>query len=65
MPETRKYGTIITEAGAALIADCILQGTKLPITQAAAGDGGGCLLSTYCGAVWPQKRKVAWRDRKG
>ena len=41
MPETRKYGTIITEAGAALIADCILQGTKLPITQAAAGDGGG------------------------
>lgn len=41
MPETRKYGTIITEAGAALIADCILRGTRLPITQAAAGDGGG------------------------
>ncbi len=41
MPENKIYGTIITAAGAALIADCILQGTKLPITQAAAGDGNG------------------------
>ena len=36
-----KYGTIITTAGAALIADCILNGTALVISQAAAGDGGG------------------------
>ena len=38
---TKTYGTIITSAGAYLIADCILSGKKLPIVQAAAGDGGG------------------------
>lgn len=36
-----KYGTIITAQGAAMIADCILSGTKLPIAEARAGDGGG------------------------
>lgn len=42
MPDQeRKYGTKITTAGATLITNCILAGTKLKITQAAAGDGGG------------------------
>ena len=36
-----EYGTIITNQGAAIIADCILNGTKLPIVEAGAGDGGG------------------------
>lgn len=37
----KTYGTVITSSGAALIAACILNGTKLPITNAAVGDGGG------------------------
>ncbi len=37
----KKFGTIITNEGAALIAECILRGEVLPITTAAAGDGGG------------------------
>ena len=42
MPEQEKrYGTKITTLGAARINACILAGTKLKITQAAAGDGGG------------------------
>lgn len=42
MPDQeRKYGTRITTAGATLITNCILAGTKLKITQAAAGDGEG------------------------
>lgn len=42
MPDQeKKYGTRITTAGASLITNCILAGTKLKITQAAAGDGGG------------------------
>lgn len=36
-----KYGTIITTAGAEMIAECILNGTALVISEAAAGDGGG------------------------
>lgn len=36
-----RYGTILTNGGAALIAASILNGTKLPITEAAVGDGGG------------------------
>lgn len=40
MPE-KTYGTVITSSGAALIAACILNGTKLPITDAAVGDGDG------------------------
>lgn len=36
-----KYGTIITQAGAEIIAECILSGTALVISKAAAGDGGG------------------------
>ncbi len=40
MPE-KTYGTIITTAGAAIIAECILKGEKLNIKEAAAGDGGG------------------------
>lgn len=39
--DEKKFGTIITNKGAALIADCILRGEVLPITTAAAGDGGG------------------------
>ena len=42
MPEQEKrYGTKITAQGASRITACILAGTKLQITQAAAGDGGG------------------------
>ena len=42
MPEQEKrYGTKITTLGAARINACILAGTKLKITQAAAGDPGG------------------------
>ncbi len=37
----RTYGAKITNAGSALIADCILNGTQLSITEAAVGDGGG------------------------
>lgn len=36
-----KYGTIITALGNAKIADCVIDGTKLNIMCAAAGDGGG------------------------
>ena len=39
--ETKNYGTVITTAGAALIAKCILNGGKVNIKTAAAGDGGG------------------------
>lgn len=35
------YGTIITAAGAAAIADAILSGKKLPVAWAAVGDGNG------------------------
>lgn len=35
------YGTIITSEGAAIIADCILNGKLLVISEAAAGDGNG------------------------
>lgn len=38
---TADYGTVITATGAAKIAACILNGTKLNITHAAVGDGGG------------------------
>ena len=42
MPDqVKKYGTKITTQGAASITACVLAGTKLKITQAAAGDGGG------------------------
>lgn len=48
MPDQeRKYGTRITTAGSTLITNCILAGTKLKITQAAAGDGGA---ATTCPA---------------
>ncbi len=36
-----KYSTVITTVGASMIADCLLNGKKLNITQAAAGDGDG------------------------
>ena len=36
-----EYGTIITDVGAAKLAACVLNGTKLNITHAAVGDGGG------------------------
>lgn len=35
------YGTIITTEGSSIIADCILNGEKLLIAEAAAGDGNG------------------------
>lgn len=35
------YGTIITAKGSNIIADCILSGKKLTVTEAAAGDGNG------------------------
>jgi len=38
---TKTYGTKITTQGSALIAACIVNGTKLPISKAAAGDGNG------------------------
>ena len=42
MPDIEKrYGTKITAVGTARITACVLAGTKLKITQAAAGDGGG------------------------
>lgn len=39
--QEKRYGTKITTLGASRITNCILSGTKLKITQAAAGDGGG------------------------
>ena len=36
-----QYGTILTAQGKALMAACILSGSKLDLTQAAVGDGGG------------------------
>ena len=36
-----EYGTVMITQGAAIIADCVLNGRKLPIVEAAAGDGGG------------------------
>ena len=44
-----KYGTIITSAGAAIIADCILNGSSLRITEAAAGDGNGAYYQPTVG----------------
>lgn len=38
---TALYGTVITAIGAKKITDCILNGTKVNITHAAVGDGGG------------------------
>ena len=43
--ETKNYGTVITTAGAALIAKCILNGGKVNIKTAAAGDGGLSLIN--------------------
>lgn len=37
----KKFGTVVTNAGAALVAECILNGKTLPIVEAAVGDGGG------------------------
>ncbi len=39
--EAVRYETILTAQGAAALAACILDGTKLEITHIAAGDGGG------------------------
>lgn len=36
-----QYGTILTAQGKALMAACILNGSRLDLTQAAVGDGGG------------------------
>ena len=38
---TADYGTVVVAKGSAKIAACILNGTKLNITHAAVGDGGG------------------------
>ena len=50
------YGTIITTKGAAIIADCIVNGGQLVISEAAAGDGNGAyyqpsILSMNVGAA--------------
>ncbi len=38
---SNRYGTVITAAGETRIASCLLNGGTLPVTEAAAGDGGG------------------------
>ena len=38
---TAKYGTVITAVGQAKMAAAVLHGTKVDITHAAVGDGGG------------------------
>ena len=53
------YGTIITTAGAALIADCILNGGKVNIKEAAAGDGGGSYYQPTVGQTALRNEK--WR----
>ncbi len=54
-----KYSTVITTVGASMIADCLLNGKKLNITQAAAGDGDG----TYYVPTVDQKslKNERWR----
>lgn len=37
----RQYGTKLTARGAAALAACVLEGSKLQITEIAVGDGGG------------------------
>lgn len=63
MPDTyeapKTYGTKITEAGAAMMAECLLNGTKLDITHAAVGDGGG----TYCQPSVSQRALINERWR--
>ena len=53
------YGTIITTAGAALIANCILSGGKVNIKEAAAGDGGGTYYQPTVGQTTLRNEK--WR----
>lgn len=45
----KQYGTIITTAGAARIAESILGGTTLVISSAAVGDGGGAYYAPTVG----------------
>ncbi len=45
----RQYGTKLTAKGAAALADCILEGTKLEITEIAVGDGGGAYYEPMTG----------------
>lgn len=56
---SKKYGTIITDAGAALIAQCILEGKVLPITEAAAGDGNGAYYEPTTDQI--ALRRECWR----
>ena len=56
---SKKYGTIITDAGAALIAQCILEGNVLPITEAAAGDGNGAYYEPTTDQI--ALRRECWR----
>ena len=56
----RQYGTKLTAKGAAALAACILEGTKLEITEIAVGDGGGA----YYEPMTDQTALVheVWRD---
>lgn len=56
----RQYGTKLTAKGAAALAACILEGTKLEITEIAVGDGGGA----YYEPMSDQMALVheVWRD---
>ncbi|WP_297301075.1 phage tail protein [uncultured Oscillibacter sp.] len=56
----RQYGTKLTAKGAAALAACILEGTKLEITEIAVGDGGGA----YYEPMSSQTALVheVWRD---
>lgn len=61
MPDetTYNYGTVITTAGAALVAECILNGGKVNIKEAAAGDGGGSYYKPTVGQTTLRNEK--WR----
>ena len=56
----RQYGTKLTAKGAAALATCILEGTKLEISEIAVGDGGGA----YYEPMTDQTALVheVWRD---
>ena len=54
---TAKYGTVITDIGSAKIAAAILNGTKINITHAAVGDGGG-------GYYYPTPDQIALIDER-
>lgn len=56
---TADYGTVITTTGSSKIAACILNGTKLNITHAAVGDGGGAYYIPTAGQT--KLMQECWR----